>query len=201
MMNNINENSTQLFNSSVNKLSKLMLLPMVLLLGACSTVYKPDVDQSTSYDFASVKTYHVIGDQQLKNPMFSDIDRSRLDTAIDSEMQQRGKFEVDPGKADILVSYFIVTKDKIKVNSSYSGSYYGAGCYRCGYGYGSGVTHINTRDYVEGTLVVDIIDNATKRSVYRSTLIKPLKSFDTVQEREEAINKVVSDMIKPLPLS
>ena len=174
---------------------------MVLLLGACSTVYTPESDKSMNYDFATVKSYHVIGDQQLKNPMFSDIDRSRLETAIDSEMQQRGKFEVGVDKADILVSYFVVTKDKVKVNSSYSGGYYGGGCYRCGYGYGGGVSNISTRNYVEGTLVVDIIDNETKLSVYRSTLTKPLKSYDTVQEREQAINKVISDMIKPLPFS
>jgi len=200
-MKDLNKNSTKVFNSGINKLSRLILIPIVLLVGACSTTYTPETDQSTSYDFAAVKSYHVIGDKQLKNPMFSDIDRNRLEVAIDSEMQQRGKLEVAQGEADILVSYFVVTKDKVKVNSSYSGGYYGGGCYRCGYAYGGGVNQISTRDYVEGTLVVDIIDNETKLSVYRSTLTKPLKSYDTVQEREQAINKVVSDMIKPLPLS
>ncbi len=198
IMKNLNLNSV---SKSVKKLSKLMVVPMVLLLGACSTTYTPETDKSSTYDFASVKSYHVIGDQQLKNPMFSDIDRNRLETAIDDQMKQRGKLEVEQSKADILVSYFIVTKDKVKVNTSSSGGYYGHGCYRCGYGYGVGVTHVSTRDYVEGTLVVDIIDNDSQQSVYRSVLTKPIKSFDTAQEREQAINKMVSDMIKPLPVS
>ena len=198
IMKNLNSNTV---SNTISKVSKLMMIQMVLLLGACSTTYTPETDQSSSYDFSSVKSYFVIGDQQLRNPMFSDIDRSRLESAIDSQMQQRGKFEVEQSKADILVSYFVVTKDKVKVNTSTSGAYYGHGCYRCGYGYGGGVTHVSTRDYVEGTLVMDIIDNETKLSVYRSTLTKPIKSFDTPQEREQAVNKMVSDMISPLPLS
>ena len=185
----------------LKQLSKLILIPTVLLLGACSTTYTPETDKSSSYNFAAVESYHVIGDQKLKNPMFSDIDRNRLEMAIDEQMQQKGKLEVNQSNADVLISYFIVTKDKVKVNTSYSGSYYGAGCYRCGYTYGGGVTHVHTRDYVEGTLVVDIIDNESKESVYRSVLTKPMESFDNPQERNQAINKVVSDMMRPLPIS
>ena len=129
--------------------------------------------------------------------MFSDIDRVRLDAAIDISMQQHNIVEVSAEKADVLVSYFLVTNNKIKVNSSYGGGYANS-CYRCGYG--GGVTHINPRQFVEGTLVMDIIDNDTNRSVYRSTLTKPLKSYETSQEREQAINQVISDMMKKLPV-
>ena len=180
-------------------ITKMIVLSSVLLLGACSSNYVPKTDQSSSYDFANVHTYSVIGDEQLKNPMFSDIDRERFDAAIDISMQHRNVEEVSADKADVLVSYFVVTKDKVKVNSSYSGGY-ASSCYRCGYGYGGGVSHISTRNYVEGTLVVDIIDNESNRSVYRSTLTKPLKSYETTQEREQAIYKVVKDMMEKLPV-
>jgi hypothetical protein len=195
------KNSKLINISQKLKLSiKLVTLSSVLLLGACSSNYVPETDQSSSYDFASIQTYSVIGDQQLRNPMFSDIDRERFDAAIDISMQQHNVEEVSADKADVLVSYFVVTKDKVKVSASYNGGY-ASSCYRCGYGYGGGVSHINTRNYVEGTLVVDIIDSATNKSVYRSTLVKPLKSFDTTQEREQAINKVVKDMMEKLPVS
>lgn len=178
---------------------KFTVTSLLLILGGCSTNYVPETDQSSSYDFSKVGTYSVIGDEQLKNPMFSDIDRERFDAAIDISMQQHNVEEVTPDKADVLVSYFVVTKDKVKINASYSGGY-ASSCYRCGYGYGGGVTHISTSNYVEGTLVVDIIDNKTDRSVYRSTLTKPLKSYETTKEREQAINKVVSDMMEKLPV-
>lgn len=194
-------------NSIVMKLaqksSTLLFLPVVLLISACSTVYTPETDHNTSYDFASIKTYHIVGDKALRNPMLSDMDRLRLGRAIDSSMQQRGKLEAAEQQADVLVSYFVVTKDKIKVNSTYSGGYYG-GYYRGshgGSGYGAGVSNVSVRDYVEGTLVLDIIDNKTKLSVFRSTLTKPIKSHETVEEREQAINKVVDDMMLEMPSS
>ena len=187
---------TKMNEISINSV-KLTVVSLLLVLSGCSTNYTPDIDHNSSYDFSKVETYSVIGDKQLKNPMFSDIDRERFDAAIDISMQQHNVDEVTPDKADVLVSYFIVTKDKVKINSSYSGGY-ASSCYRCGYG--GGVTHISTRNYVEGTLVVDIIDNKTDRSVYRSTLTKPLKSYETTKEREQAINKVVSDMMEKLPV-
>lgn len=201
---NISTTVTSSLKTQVNmmkmkrKLTKVVGLSSILLLGACSTSYLPETDQSTSYNFAKVETYSVIGDEQFKNPMFSDIDRERFDAAIDISMQQHNIEEVSTEQADVLVSYFVVTKDKVKVSASGG---YASNCYRCGYSYGGGVTHISTRNYVEGTLVVDIIDNKTDQSVYRSTLTKPLKSYETTQEREQAINKVVSDMMQKLPLS
>ena len=179
---------------------KLIVIPVVLILGACSTTYTPESDVNLTYDFESVKSYSVVGDEHLRNPLISDIDRERIDSAIDSSMQQRGKFEVTQNKADILISYFVVTKDKTKVNAYYSGGY-GHNCYRCDYGYGGGVSHISTRDYVEGTLVLDVIDSDSQRSVYRSTLTKPLESYETPQERQQAITEAINDMMKQMPLS
>ena len=203
MKNLILSNVSKRVTNTDKKFVKFTLLysalPLVLLLGACSSNYVPETDQSSSYDFSKIETYSVIGDEQLKNPMFSDIDRARFDAAIDISMQQHNIEEVSPEQADVLVSYFVITKDKVKVNSSYSGGY-ASSCYRCGYGYGGGVTHINTRNYVEGTLVLDIIDNDSKLSIYRSTLTKPLKSYETAEERQQAINKAVSDMMQLLPL-
>lgn len=198
-MNNLKTIQTNI-KTKIKFVSKFIIIPLVIMLGACSTTYTPEVDKSSQYDFASVETFNVIGDDLLRNPMISDMDRARLDSAIETSLESLGKSSDDQGNADILVSYFIVTKDKVKVNSSYGGAYH-AGCYRCGYRYGAGTSHVNTKDYVEGTLVLDIIDNETKKSVYRSTLVKPLKSYDSIEEREQAINKMVESMIQQLPVS
>lgn len=55
IMKNLNSN---MMSNSVKNLSKLMMIPGVFLLGACSTTYTPATDQSSSYDFSSVKTYY-----------------------------------------------------------------------------------------------------------------------------------------------
>lgn len=176
------------------------ILPIVILLSACSTSYIPVTDQSTNYDFSTITTYNIVGDKELKNPLISDIDRVRIDKGINTTLQSRGKVQTTQSKAGVLISYFIVTKDKVKFNSMYTGGYYGnSGCYRCASNIG--VTHISTRDYVEGTIVVDIIDNSSKQSIWRSTLVKPLKEYETSKERDLAIQQSVEVMFKNLPLS
>lgn len=186
--------------NSKSILSKLLIVPAILLLGACSTSYTPVTDQASNYDFASITSYSIVGDDEIRNPMISDMDRTRIDNSINHTLQNKGKSDSTEAKADVLISYFIVTKDKVKVTGSYSGGYYGnSGCYRCASGVG--LTHINTRDYVEGTIVVDVIDNSTKQSIWRSTLTKPLKDYDNSAERDQAIQQSVQNMFKDLPLS
>jgi hypothetical protein len=176
------------------KFKNLFILPVILVLGACSTTYTPETDQSSDYNFSAAKTFNVVGDDKLKNPMISDINRSRIDSALISSLIKQGKTEANINSADVIISYFIVTKDKVKVTSSYSGRYgrYGV------HGYG-GVSGIDARDYVEGTLIIDVIDNESQKTIWRSTLKKSLKSYDDSADRELAINNAVSSMMESFP--
>lgn len=176
------------------KFKHLIILPVILVLGACSTTSTPETDQSNDYNFSKAKTFNVVGDTKFKNPMISDINRSRIDSALISSLIKQGKTEANINSADVLISYFIVTKDKVKVSSNYSGSY---GRYSR-YGIG-GVSHIDARDYVEGTLVIDVIDNESQKTIWRSTLTKSLKSYDNSTERQSAINNAVSSMMESFP--
>ncbi len=90
-----------------------------------------------------------------------------------NELEIQGRSSVDEASADILISYFVVTKDKVKVNSSYTGGYYP----NSRYGYSRGGSHISTRNYVEGTIVIDLIDIISQNAVWRSTLTKTIKGM------------------------
>ncbi|TPH15242.1 DUF4136 domain-containing protein [Litorilituus lipolyticus] len=180
-----------------NKILRIVPLSIVMILGACSANYTPITDYNANYDFNLVNSYNVIGDSHLKNPLLSDIDRLRVNNALELSLNKLGKTQVTQQEADVLVSYFILTKDKLKVNATYNSGYYGSSCYRCGYN--QGINHISTREYVEGTLVIDIIDNKTKQTVYRSTLSKPLHAYDNAQEHEQEVNHVITAMMSNLP--
>ena len=177
-------------------IKQLLLLPVVLILGACSTTHTPTTDQVSNYEFNGLKTYALIGDKNLRNPLVSDIDRERIDNAINNALTAQGINAVDQETADITVSYYIVTKDKVR-----SYSHYGAtrsACYSCGPR--TTVIQTNTRSYVEGTLVLDVFDNKAEKSVWRSSLTKTLKKANSPEERDQAINEVVSAMLAELPL-
>ncbi|MCJ8321414.1 MAG: DUF4136 domain-containing protein [Colwellia sp.] len=179
---------------------KLIFLPIILVISACSTTYTAETDQNDEYDFSVVKTYFVVGDDHFKNPVISDIDRNRLNQAIEEELYLNGLNGSDLDSADLLVSYFVVTKDKTKVQSSGHYPQYGySSRYGHRYGYNYSYNHVSSKNYTEGTFVVDLIDNKTKETVWRSTLTKPIKSFDNTEQRDQAVAVLIKDMFEELP--
>ncbi|OUS31348.1 hypothetical protein A9Q98_02785 [Thalassotalea sp. 42_200_T64] len=178
---------------------KLIILPFVVLLSACGTTYQAESDYNSAYNFKAVQSFHVIGDERLNNPLLSDMDRDRINVAIAESLSAQGKQLDNNQSADVLVEYFVITKDKTRVYSTPAAGY--SNCYRCGYGYGAGMSNISTRDYVEGTIIVDVIDTDTKKTIWRSTLSKKLQDFDNATERNEAIKLAVNAIFKEFPAS
>ena len=76
------------------------------------------VNRISSLKQISNNTYNIVGDSELKNPLISDMDRVRIDNGINTTLQSKGKVQITESKADVLISYFIVTKDKVKINST-----------------------------------------------------------------------------------
>ena len=178
---------------------KLLALPLVFWLSACSTTYEAETDHKEEYDFANARTYFIVGDQHLKNPMVSDMDRQRINQAIDEQLYLNGRDATDVEAADLLVSYFVITKDKTQIQSSgHSPSYGNSSRYGHRYGYSYGYSDVRSKRYTEGTFVVDIIDNKTQESVWRSTLTKPLKNYDDLAERDEAVASLIKTMFTEL---
>lgn len=173
----------------------ILLLMCLVFITGCSTNYTADTDRDDDYDFQAVKSYFVAGDKQLKNPMISDIDRSRINEAIDNEFNMHGLISTDEENADVLITYFVVTKDKVKVRSSGHSPYYGYNSrYGHAYGYSYGTTDISAKSYTEGTFVIDIVDNKTKKTVWRSTLVKPIKHYKSSDSKEQAVTELINTM-------
>lgn len=172
------------------KVIKLVMIPLLALLSACSTTYEAQSDYNNAYNFKSVESFHVVGDEVYKNPYLSDINRDRINGSISTELSKLNLDEQNKSSADILINYFVVTKDKTKITSTPT-SYARYGAY--------GQTNINTRDYVEGTIIIDVVDNKSQKSIWRSTIQKSVKEFDTPEERSQEIAKVITAMFKEFP--
>lgn len=176
----------------------LKLMPIILsilLISACSTTYSINSDYSDKYNFSSIKSYAVIGDGNINTPLISDLDKDRINSSITKNLNAKGKIGSDITEADVIVSYFIMTKDKVNVTSSLSSGYAHYGIY------GSGANNISARQYTEGTLVIDLIDNNSNKVVWRSSLSRPLKQFDSVAEREQFINEIINSIFAEIPLA
>ncbi|MFV8816162.1 DUF4136 domain-containing protein [Haliea sp. E17] len=167
------------------------------LLGACSTTPTPVFDYKQDYDFSGVKKigfYDESGQISGDNPMqLSDMQIERIDTALSNILTSKGFTVVDdPADADLLISWHLGTQNKQDVQT-YTTPSYGMG-YGVGYGRYNAYaryncwscydTDVQVRDYTEGTFIIDMIDPAMKKSVWRSVTQSKLKSKqDESQER------------------
>jgi hypothetical protein len=142
------------------------------------------------------------GDPRVDN----DIVRDRLKTAIDANLAAKGFRQASPRSAQLLVEYHIGLQNKTdtQVTTYGGGPTRGVACGRrgCVGGYGWGaygapvdvdVSHI---DYVEGTLMLDLVDRASGKLAWRATSQKRLDAKDADQA---GVTAIVGDMVKTLP--
>lgn len=142
------------------------------------------------------------GDQRIDN----DIIQGRIKTAVEGALAAKGYRQVaDPGAANLIVQYHIglANKSETRVDS------YGApapamacGLRGCIGGYGWGMygaprdVDVRNIDYVEGTMMLDLIDRASGKLAWRATSQKRLDQNDVDQA---GVSAIVTDMVKSLP--
>lgn len=151
---------------------------LVLLLSSCSTVnYVVDWDTSRSFsDFRSFAWFEraTPGDQTPQT-LPNDIVNARIQRSVSAELGRAGLEAKPLGDADLLVTSHVALSHKLVLYSSGWGAYPyypywgGWGCCwgRWGWGgsWGGGFTRAVT--YVEGTLVIDVVDRTSRRLVWR----------------------------------
>jgi hypothetical protein len=129
--------------------------------------------------------------------------QDRVKTAIQQALTAKGMKQVsDPAAADFLVDYhFAVERRNATVQTVYPGAYPGLVCgpYRCweGWGYGPAAVGYERIHFREGTIVFDLMQQATKHQVYRAVGEKPVRR-DTFSLTQDEINGLVNHLLKDL---
>lgn len=172
--------------------SRLIVAALALTLGTACSSTSVRVDWDTEVDFAAYQSVALApGDRQPEpaRPQMSPLVRSRIERATMSELRSRGLREARPRQADLIVLYRTAVHQEVRVvRTGYVGPR------RWHYGWGWGTTHVHR--YREGSLVVDLVDRAERRLVWRGVAEG---AFTDSNPSSEAVQRVVASLFEGFP--
>ena len=177
---------------------KLFVFAATVMLAGCA-----GVTVTTDYDhtapFGHYKTYVIAPakhDQTL-----SPASEAQLRSTLKTELSKRGLTEVTSGKADIAIVRHVIVTHNVTVDHYTDWGYGYHDSWPYGYGYyhmwaGAPTTYIDVSHYAEGTLILDVVDQHTKRLVFRGT---GTAVVGDASANAEKIHEAVEKMVEALP--
>ena len=179
----------------------IALISMVVL-SACTTLPRVNMDYDPNFDFETLKTFYVIPDavEVLGVPTNPLLD-ARIRTDIAASLTAKGLTQVSREEADALISFHVTTQDKTRV-TSYNNSYgyygsYGYAPYHRGYmGYPS--QSVDVSQYTEGTLIIDIASTKEGKAVWRGVGTRSVRDW-TPDELDVVVRQYVDTIFGQIP--
>ena len=182
---------------------------LALTLTACgSSPLEAVSDFNREFDFSKVHNIAIqpIDRANLNSIKISDMQVDRINEALATDLRRKGLTIVSDNKqADLFLTWHLVTQEKTDVRTSttpntgmhYRGIYgYNRAamynCWACGTN-----TEVTVSEYTLGSLVVDLIDPALKKSVWRGVVQSRLK--DKAERRQEVFNEVANELFTAFP--
>ena len=181
-----------------------------LALAGVAVAQKVEIktNQAPNTDFKVFKTYawlppvpvvKNVAPDAVTNPTLSEEAlMPALVAAVDRELAARGFTKAPAESADVHVAYFAALS--VGFNQSYLGEHYG---YITGWASPIPIglaptTNVNV--YEKGTVLVDIVDRAAKKAVWRGTALTRIAQDHSVDQRIERINDAVKRMFEKYPI-
>jgi len=189
---------------------KQPLCVFLLLLSACASSPKIGYDYDPGANFSTYHTYEWMpgnqeptGDRRVDNSQL-DI---RIRTAVGAQLHVKG-FTSANDQPDFFVAYSVGLKDMTPdVSTQYLSDGMAGGAFihsvdtRSPNGPTTGaITPTNDPpSYLTGTLLIDIVDAASKKLVWRGTAAGAVDPGLTSRQRDERIRTIVRDMLSHFP--
>lgn len=163
----------------------------LILLSGCGTSISVNQDYDPAYDFTKLKTFGFI--PITSEAGIDQLNADRLGEALKTNLTAKG-FTLSE-KADFGIALFFTKSTKTDISTT--------GGYGYGYGYGyrgyGGVGYTDIYQYDEGTLVVDFIDMAENKLIWRGIGSGVMSDNPSVEERTANINYAVSEILAQFP--
>ena len=173
----------------------LLAMAGILALGGCASGPEIRHDTNPSASFATYRTFAFYPELATDRAGYESVFTTRLKESTRRQMEAKGYTfsEADP---DLLLNFYANVEDKQEIRSTpVSMGYYG---YRGYYGYGMHTPQVETVNYKEGTLTIDLVDPKSKILVWNSTA-EGRVSKEARKNPGPAIDELVTQMLASLP--
>jgi len=182
---------------SVRKWAVVAAFAAVFMAG-CATTPNTFANADPSADFTSYKTYGFFDHLATDKEHYESMESNFLKVAVAQQFDRRGlTYHENP---DLLVNFYINTKEKIRTRSVPTmGAYYGFRdpFYDTWGGYGGFETRVD--QYTEGTLNIDVVDARRKKLVWEGAVAGRVTD-DAIRNLEKTIDGAVAEIMKNYPI-
>lgn len=173
-------------------MSRIIILPLFVLLAACSREINVFSDHDPDYDLWVYKTFdwgQHVNIEEGKNPFhYNELNDKRIKAAVHEQMSARG-YQLTADAPDLILHYHIIVEDKSVLTTEPFGYQYSPYWER---------THTNIYSYREGTLILDLMDSKTKNLIWRGWAVTEVSGIDP-QKIDKLIKTTVAKIFKKYP--
>jgi hypothetical protein len=183
------------------RIAGLALVSAAVLSLACASV-RVTTDYDDAVDFAQLKTFAWLDPplrEESREEAAAGADPFTHNTLIDGRVRQEVeawlgahgyRLAAALESPDALLRYEVVSRDVTRDSPVFVSGGFGR------YGYGSAVGYSNPTTYREGTLIIDVIDPATKRIAWRGWGVSDSHDAHMTPER---LHESVTAILKRFP--
>jgi hypothetical protein len=174
-----------------------------VLITACATAPTIHRETNPAANFGSYKTFGFLSPLATDKFPYESLLTQHLKDATRLAMESKG-YAFSNASPDLLLNFYVNIQDKQDVRATpgppaayvgYPGGYYG---YRSGYYRAYNTTTIETINYKQGTLTVDLVDAKQKVLAWTATA-EGRVSNDALKNPGPAIDTLVTNMMTPVP--
>lgn len=171
----------------------MTLLVVVMALSGCTRYAVTDYDREAGFgDYQSFALQPRDGSESIQS-----LDASRIENAVTRQLSERGMEKVPAEQADVVLRYAIDDEKRTESRGPTVGL--GLGIGRSPFGFGMAHSPVRTREIQEGKVVVEMVDRAAERVVWKGIAQRNLTETMSPDRRSTLINRVVDEMFDKYP--
>jgi hypothetical protein len=166
-----------------------------VLLAACATGPEIRQDSNPAVNLTSLRTFGFFSPLATDKAGYETMFTGRLKESTRRSMEAKG-YVYSENNPDLLLNFYANVQDRQEIQTSpFALGFYG---YRGGMYGGFGTTDIQTVNYKQGTLSIDLVDAKKKVLAWQATAEGRVSS-SARRNPGPAIDAVVTEMMAPLP--